>query len=233
MPRNKKSFTRMKITYGLFAMAVSAVVLLVSCSGPNISQEDAVNSVKKSIIRNDLLDRKIDRERIELENAVNDYFRKYSDRGIIYTVTSDFVSKSDCINKIHNIVENQTRGLNIAIELYDKNPMIFHYSYSSFCAVKGQYGDGEELRAGSYDEAYVSEMISCIGDSLAGDDFLDDLSSYFYGRIWETCQKAADEIVIESAEKKSGEWLIKTDKYGLFSVSKPQDEIIVVPKSLF
>lgn len=223
----------MKITYGLFAMAVSAVVLLVSCSGPNISQEDAVNSVKKSIIRNDLLDRKIDRERIELENAVNDYFRKYSDRGIIYTVTSDFVSKSDCINKIHNIVENQTRGLNIAIELYDKNPMIFHYSYSSFCAVKGQYGDGEELRAGSYDEAYVSEMISCIGDSLAGDDFLDDLSSYFYGRIWETCQKAADEIVIESAEKKSGEWLIKTDKYGLFSVSKPQDDIIVVPKSLF
>lgn len=214
-------------------MAVSAVVLLVSCSGPNISQEDAVNSVKKSIIRNDLLDRKIDRERIELENAVNDYFRKYSDRGIIYTVTSDFVSKSDCINKIHNIVENQTRGLNIAIELYDKNPMIFHYSYSSFCAVKGQYGDGEELRAGSYDEAYVSEMISCIGDSLAGDDFLDDLSSYFYGRIWETCQKAADEIVIESAEKKSGEWLIKTDKYGLFSVSKPQDDIIVVPKSLF
>ena len=223
----------MKITYGLFAMAVSAVVLLVSCSGPNISQEDAVNSDKKSIIRNDLLDRKIDRERIELENAVNDYFRKYSDRGIIYTVTSDFVSKSDCINKIHNIVENQTRGLNIAIELYDKNPMIFHYSYSSFCAVKGQYGDGEELRAGSYDEAYVSEMISCIGDSLAGDDFLDDLSSYFYGRIWETCQKAADEIVIESAEKKSGEWLIKTDKYGLFSVSKPQDDIIVVPKSLF
>lgn len=233
MPRNKKSFNRMKITYGLFAMAVSAVVLLVSCSGPNISQEDAVNSVKKSIIRNDLLDRKIDRERIELENAVNDYFRKYSDRGIIYTVTSDFVGKSDCINKIHNIVENQTRGLNIAIELYDKNPMIFHYSYSSFCAVKGQYGDGEELRAGSYDEAYVSEMISCIGDSLAGDDFLDDLSSYFYGRIWETCQKAADEIVIESAEKKSGEWLIKTDKYGLFSVSKPQDDIIVVPKSLF
>ncbi len=223
----------MKRTYGLLTIAISAIVLLVSCSSPNISQEDAIKSIKKSIIIDDLLDRKIDRERIELENAVNDYFRKYSDRGVIYTVTTDYVRKSDCINKISDIVENKTRGLNIAIELYDKNPMIFHYSYSSFCAVNGQYADGEELKAGSYDEAYVYDMISGIGDSLAGDDFLDDLSSYFYGRIWETCQKAADEIVIESAEKKSGEWLIKTDKYGLFSVSKYQDEIIVVPKSLF
>ena len=165
----------MKRTYGLLTIAISAIVLLVSCSSPNISQEDAIKSIKKSIIIDDLLDRKIDRERIELENAVNDYFRKYSDRGVIYTVTTDYVRKSDCINKISDIVENKTRGLNIAIELYDKNPMIFHYSYSSFCAVNGQYADGEELKAGSYDEAYVYDMISGIGDSLAGDDFLDEI----------------------------------------------------------
>lgn len=214
-------------------MAISSLALLISCSGPSISQEEAVNSVKKSIIFDDLLDRNIDRELIELDKSVNDYFRKYSNRGILYTVTSDYVKKSDCTRIIHDIVGNKTRGLNMAIELYDNNPMIFHYSFSSFCAVVSQYNDGEELEAGSYDNAYVSDMITCIGDDFAADDFLDDLSCYFYGKIWEACQNAVDRINIESVEWKSGKWSIKTDKYGLFSVSKYKDDIIVTPETLF
>lgn len=213
----------------LLTLAVSVIGLCISCSGQTLSKEDAIKSVKEQIILDDLLDRNIIRERKQLENSINYHFQQYSNRGVIYTVTSDYVTKSDCIEIIHDIVSHK-RGLNIAIELYDKDPLIFNYSYSSFCDVVNQY-DGEELNAGSYDEAYIYEIINYIGDSFAQDDILDDLSCYFYGKIWGTCQQAADMIDILSIERKSGKWLVKTDKYGLFSVQKIYDDIIVVPES--
>ena len=216
---------------GLLTLAVSVIGLCISCSGQTLSKEDAIKSVKEQIIYDDLLDRNIIRERKQLENSINYYFQQYSDRGVIYTVTSGYVTKSDCIEKIHDIVSHKRRGLNIAIELYDKDPLIFNYSYSSFCAVVNQYDEGE-LNAGSYDEAYIYEIINYIGDTFAQDDILDDLSCYFYGKIWGTCQQAADRIDLLSIERKSGKWLIKTDKYGLFSVQKIYDDIIVIPESL-
>ena len=216
---------------GLLTLAVSVIGLCISCTGPTLSKEDAIKSVKEQIILDDLLDRNIIRERQQLENSINYYFQKYSDYGEIYTVTSDYVTESDCIGIIHDIVSNKRRGLNIAIELYDKDPLIFNYSYSSFI-----FKDDEsyELYTGSYDGLYISNIFDYISpDQFAKDDILDDLSCYFYGRVWRTCQEAADRIDILSIERKSGEWLVKTDKYGLFSVKKISDEIIVVPESLY
>lgn len=212
-------------------LAVSVIGLCISCTGPTLSKEDAIKSVKEEIILDDLLDRNIIRERQQLENSINYYFQKYSDYGEIYTVTSDYVTESDCIGIIHDIVSNKRRGLNIAIELYDNDPLIFNYSYSSFISVVDQLDDGQELHAGSYDGTYIYRILDYI--SFANDYTLDDLSCYFYGRVWSTCQAAADRIDILSIERKSGEWLVKTDKYGLFSVKKISDEIIVVPESLY
>lgn len=212
-------------------LAVSVIGLCISCTGPTLSKEDAIKSVKEEIILDDLLDRNIIRERQQLENSINYYFQKYSDYGEIYTVTSDYVTESDCIGIIHDIVSNKRRGLNIAIELYDNDPLIFNYSYSSFISVVDQLDDGQELHAGSYDGAYIYRILDYI--SFANDYTLDDLSCYFYGRVWSTCQAAADGIDILSIERNSGEWLVKTDKYGLFSVKKISDEIIVVPESLY
>ena len=216
---------------GLLTLAVSVIGLCISCTGPTLSKEDAIKSVKEQIILDDLLDRNIIRERQQLENSINYYFQKYSDYGEIYTVTSDYVTESDCIGIIHDIVSNKRRGLNIAIELYDNDPLIFNYSYSSFISVVDQLDDGQELHAGSYDGTYIYRILDYI--SFANDYTLDDLSCYFYGRVWRTCQEAADRIDILSIERKSGEWLVKTDKYGLFSVNKISDEIIVVPESLY
>ena len=216
---------------GLLTLAVSVIGLCISCTGPTLSKEDAIKSVKEQIILDDLLDRNIIRERQQLENSINYYFQKYSDYGEIYTVTSDYVKESDCIGIIHDIVSNKRRGLNIAIELYDNDPLIFNYSYSSFISVVDQLDDGQELHAGSYDGTYIYRILDYI--SFANDYTLDDLSCYFYGRVWSTCQAAADRIDILSLERKSGEWLVKTDKYGLFSVKKISDEIIVVPESLY
>ena len=216
---------------GLLTLAVSVIGLCISCTGPTLSKEDAIKSVKEEIILDDLLDRNIIRERQQLENSINYYFQKYSDYGEIYTVTSDYVTESDCIGIIHDIVSNKRRGLNIAIELYDNDPLIFNYSYSSYISVVDQLDDGQELHAGSYDGTYIYRILDYI--SFANDYTLDDLSCYFYGRVWSTCQAAADRIDILSIERKSGEWLVKTDKYGLFSVKKISDEIIVVPESLY
>lgn len=218
---------------GLLTLAVSVIGLCISCTGPTLSKEDAIKSVKEQIILDDLLDRNIIRERQQLENSINYYFQKYSDYGEIYTVTSGYVTASDCIGIIHDIVSNKRRGLNIAIELYDNDPLIFNYSFSSFISVVNQLDDGQELHAGSYDGTYIYDILNYISDSFCQDDFLDDLSCYFYGRVWSTCQAAADRIDILSIERKSGEWLVKTDKYGLFSVKKISDEIIVVPESLY
>ena len=69
--------------------------------------------------------------------------------------------------------------------------------------------------------------MNCLEDDFSADIFLDDLSVYFYGKVWEECHDSAERVTIESSEWKSGAWLIKTDSYGSFSVTKINDEIIV------
>lgn len=213
-------------------LSLLSLMLLMSCGGPKLSLDDAVQSVKAQIIQDELIDRYIKRERRNLDDAVNDFFRRYAHNGVYYSVTTDNITESDCLSVIHDIVNNQNVGLNKAIELFEDNPNVFHYSYLSFLSVQDQNYE-EELHAGGYDETYIGQLMNCLEDDFSADIFLDDLSVYFYGKVWEECCDYAERVTIESSEWKSGAWLIKTDSYGSFSVTKIDDEIIVTPKSIF
>ena len=57
-------------------------MLLMSCGGPKLSLDDAVQSVKTQIIQDELIDRYIKRERRNLDDAVNDFFRRYAHNGV-------------------------------------------------------------------------------------------------------------------------------------------------------